>query len=285
MLDKPQTKGMLDTPVAERMPREIAPGVFWIGDCLAQRHKGKVYHGYNAAFLVAGDDASILVETGHPKDFPVIERHLNALFARGVAPLKYLFVTHQETPHCGGLGRILKTFPDAILCGDVSDYHLAFPQYEHRMRWMKEGDEIDLGGRSLMAVEPVIRDLRTTWWGFETRERVLFPGDGFAYSHYHEDGHCGLVAEEAVSLDLPDVSSTFADLALFWTKFADMNVYCDRLDHLIARLNVKTIAPTHGLPITDVKTTVPKVQAGLKAAALMPETGTNEKMAAAGAAL
>jgi hypothetical protein len=110
---------------------------------------------------------------------------------------------------------------------------------------------------------------------------VLFPGDGFAYSHYHEDGHCGLIAEEAVSLDLPDVSSTFADLALFWTKFADMNVYCDRLDHLIARLDVKIIGPTHGLPITDVKTTVPKVQAGLKAAALMPESGTNEKVAVA----
>ena len=92
-----------------------------------------------------------------------------------------------------------------------------------------------------MAVEPVIRDLRTTWWGFDTKERVLFPGDGFAYSHYHEDGHCGLVAEEAISLDLPDVSSTFADLALFWTKFADMNVYCDRLDELIERLGVKVI--------------------------------------------
>ncbi len=36
---------------------------------------------------------------------------MNELFARGVAPLKYLFVTHQETPHCGGLGRVLKTFP------------------------------------------------------------------------------------------------------------------------------------------------------------------------------
>ena len=184
--------------MAGKMPREIAPGVFWIGDCLAQRHKGKVYHGYNAAFLVAGETASCLVETGHPKDFPVIERHMNELFAQGIAPLKYLFVTHQETPHCGGLGRVLKTFPDALLCGDVSDYHLAFPQYEHRMVSMKEGDEIDLGGRSLMAVEPVIRDLRTTWWGFDTKERVLFPGDGFAYSHYHEDGHCGLVAEEAL---------------------------------------------------------------------------------------
>ena len=73
---------------------------------------------------------------------------MNELFARGIAPLKYLFVTHQETPHCGGLGRVLKTFPDALLVGDVSDYHLAFPQYEHRMRSMKEGDEIDLGGRS-----------------------------------------------------------------------------------------------------------------------------------------
>jgi flavorubredoxin len=108
--------------MTNKMPREIAPGVFWIGDCLAQRHKGKIYHGYNAAFLVAGKTASCLVETGHPKDFPVIERHMNELFARGVAPLKYLFVTHQETPHCGGLGRILKAHPEAILCGDVSDF-------------------------------------------------------------------------------------------------------------------------------------------------------------------
>jgi hypothetical protein len=84
--------------MANKMPREIAPGVFWIGDCLAQRHKGKIYHGYNAAFLVAGETASVLVETGHPKDFPVIEQHMAELFARGMAPLKYLFVTHQETP-------------------------------------------------------------------------------------------------------------------------------------------------------------------------------------------
>jgi flavorubredoxin len=271
-------QGTLNRP--NPLPREVAPGVFWLGECLEQRQQGKIYHGCNACFLIVGGTASMLVETGHPKDFPIIEGQLNKLLP-SAPPLKYLFVTHQETPHCGGLGRVLSRFPDAILCGDVSDYHLAFPHFEHRMRMMKDGDEIDLGGRGFRAVEPVVRDMRTTWWGFETRDRVLFPGDGFAYSHYHEDGHCGLVAEEAVSLDLPDVSSTFADLALFWTKFADMNVYCDRLDHLIDRLGVKVIAPTHGLPITDVKSTVPKVQQGLKEAALMPESGTNEKMSAA----
>src|SRR6516225_5947781 len=66
-----------------KLPREIARGVFWIGDCLAQRHKGKIYHGYNAAFLIAGESVSCLVETGHPKDFPVIEQHINELFRAG----------------------------------------------------------------------------------------------------------------------------------------------------------------------------------------------------------
>ena len=217
----------------------------------------------------------MLVETGHPKDFPIIEGQLNKLLP-GKPPLKYLFVTHQETPHCGGLGRVLSRFPDAILCGDVSDYHLAFPQYEHRMRMMKEGDEIDLGGRGFRAVEPVVRDMRTTWWGFETRDRVLFPGDGFAYSHYHEDGHCGLVAEEAASLDLQDTTAVFADLALWWTKWADMRNYCARLDHLMETLDVKTVCPTHGLVITDVATTMPKVKEGLLYGSSVAERGTND---------
>ena len=92
-----------------------------------------------------------------------------------------------------------------------------------------------------------------------------------------------MVAEEATSLDLPDVSAVFADLALFWTKFANMDAYCDRLDHLIERLGVKTIAPTHGLPITDVSLTVPKVKEGLKYGAQVPESGTNENVPLTGA--
>ena len=257
------------------LPREIAPDIYWLGECLEQRQQGKIYHSYNAAFLVIGETASMLVETGHPKDFPIIEKQLAKLLA-GRAPLKYLFITHQETPHAGGLGRVLSRYPEAILCGDVSDYHLAFPQYEDRMRSMREGDTIDLGGRSFMAVEPVVRDMRTTWWGFETRARVLFPGDGFAYSHYHEDGHCGLVAEEATSLDLEDTTAVFADLALFWTKFADMRNYCDRLDYLIDKLDVQIVAPTHGLVITDIAKTLPKVKEGLLYGSSVGERGTND---------
>ena len=61
------------------LPREIAPGVFWLGECLEQRQQGKIYHGCNACFLIVGETASMLVETGHPKDFPIIEGQLNKL--------------------------------------------------------------------------------------------------------------------------------------------------------------------------------------------------------------
>jgi flavorubredoxin len=90
----------------------------------------------------------------------------------------------------------------------------------------------------------------STLWGFDTRGRVLFSADGFAYSH--EDNHCGLTAEEAVSLNLREAASMFAEGKLLWERSG-------RLDHLIQRLGVKTIAPTHGLPITDVKAMMRKI--------------------------
>ena len=101
------------------LPREISPGVFWLGDCLVQHSQGKIYHSYNAAFLVIGSEASMLVETGHPKDFPIIERQMRDILARGGGPLKHLFLTHQETPHSGGLGRVLDRYPDLTIHGDM----------------------------------------------------------------------------------------------------------------------------------------------------------------------
>ena len=76
--------------MANKMPREIAPGVFWIGDCLAQRHKGKIYHGYNAAFLVARDKASIFDQ----KVAEIAQRYEGKLSFRYTGPWPpYNFVT------------------------------------------------------------------------------------------------------------------------------------------------------------------------------------------------
>jgi hypothetical protein len=75
------------------------------------------------------------------------------------------------------------------------------------------------------------------------------------------------------------VSAVFADRALFWTKFTDMHNYVDRLQWLFDQLDVKAIAPTHGLPILDPKATVPKVKEGLLYGGSVPESGTETGLA------
>jgi len=247
------------------LPREIAPGIFWLSDCLTIEYRGQPLHGYNSVYLVAGDACSMLVEGGHPQDLAVTEAQLDALLASGLPELRYLFTTHSETPHAAGLGRLLSRYPNAVACGDLQDLPLVFPDFRDRMMRMDPGDRIDLGGTEFVAVEAVIRDMPYTRWGFETRHRVLFPGDGFAYSHYHEAGMCGRLAEEVPELDLPDMTALFAQLALYWTQFVDIEPYIERLDELLFdELSVELIAPTHGLPIGDLESVLPRVREGLR---------------------
>ena len=44
---------------------------------------------------------------------------------------------------------------------------------------MEIGEKVDLGGIEFIAAEPVVRDIRTSLWGFIHPQRILFPGDGF----------------------------------------------------------------------------------------------------------
>ncbi|MEN3280642.1 MAG: hypothetical protein V7607_1782 [Solirubrobacteraceae bacterium] len=251
---------------ANPLPRELVSGIFWLGQCMEQVWQGSILHNYNSVYLVCGEDSSLLVEAGHPQDLPVIEAQLERALGSGGPQLRYVFCTHQETPHSSGIARILRRHPEVQVCGDVRDYHLFFPGCDDRLRPMAPGESIDLGGTEFVIVEAVIRDLLSTQWGFDTRRRVLFPGDGFAYSHYHHAGMCGSTAEEAPELALEDMTGLFAELALYWTRFTDMEPYVAGLDALLEQLDPALIAPTHGLPIADRRQTVAAVLDGLRSA-------------------
>jgi flavorubredoxin len=248
------------------LPRELAPHVFWLGECVRYRYGDVEYHGYASLYLISGDHASLLVETGSPADVSEIERQLDAAFAAGAAPLRYIFTTHNEAPHAGGLGRLLTRYPDATVVGEISDYHLVFPQFTDRLQRMAPGDSIDLGGTEFRIIEAVFRDYLPTLWGFDSASRTLFPGDGFAYSHVHSSDQCGRVAEEVPALDLVDMTAMYSEFAFYWTKFVDIEPYVQRLDTLVRdELAAEIVAPTHGLPITDVARTLPIVFEGMRA--------------------
>lgn len=254
--------------MTKEFPRRLADGLYWLGDCglLPPIGSDAGLHGYASVFLVCGDDRSVIVEGGVPDQLDLVDAQLDDLIARGVVPpVEYVFPTHAEPPHSSGVGLWLEKFPQATLCGDVRDYHLIFPHFADRFRANKVGDRIDLGGSDFVFVEPIIRDLDATLWGFDTKRRALFPGDGFAYSHFHDAGQCGLVAEEAPELAFAEMAATFAERALYWMVFTDMEPYIQRLDQLIfSELNALLIAPTHGMVITDPTRTCPLIYDGLR---------------------
>ena len=246
------------------LPREIAPGVFWLGECSPVHYAGKWLHTYNSAFMVVGEKFAAMVETGIPSVGNVVIAQVERILEERGVPLKYIFVTHSEMSHCGSVGRLLRRYPEAHTYGEISDLHLVYPGFEDRIHFCEPGETFDLGGREILTVESVFRDLIHSRWFLDTKERVLFPGDGFAYSHVHDDKECGLFAEEAPKVDIPTQMQRFATLAFHWTGYVDIEPYVQRLDDLFVELGVEIVAPTHGLPIRDAKNSMPIFREGFR---------------------
>ena len=209
-------------------------------------HEGETIHAYSSAYLVHGDERSLIVDTGHPKDWPRIEEQLDRLEVLGIPPVEYIFPTHAEVPHAANLGRLLNRYSAAVAVGDVRDYHLFFPEFADRLRPMTTGASLELGGTELLLLDPAIKDLVTSLWAYDTRSQTLFPGDGFAYMHHHQADECWRTAEEVPDLPIPAFTALFSAYALYWTRFTDIEPHIDALDALLAKYPTSVIAPGHG---------------------------------------
>lgn len=126
------------------LPVEIKPGIFWLGGCVPGDVDGRPLHSSHHQFLIVGDDAVLLVDTWFPSMWPELEHQLHEVL--GDRPVDYVFVTHQEIPHCGNIPRLLQKYPGSKIVGDTRDYHLYFPRYADRFEHDDAGDAIDLGG-------------------------------------------------------------------------------------------------------------------------------------------
>lgn len=256
--------GLDDVP--NPLPVEVAENIFWLGQCTNSKYRGRRIHTGSATFLAAGTDHSAVIEASAHTDLPVVQDQLERLLSeRGLPDVRYVFVTHQEVPHAGGIGHLLAKYPDAEGVGGVQDLHLIFPQFAHRLRFGELGDEYPLGGTSLRVVEPVFRDLAFTRWAFETRQRTLFPGDGFAFGHEHDPAHCGHFVEDVSGLDLPIMIQRYCQSAFNWVEYADIKPFTQRLSELIFdELDVGMLLPTHGLAIRDPRGIFPYLEEGLQ---------------------
>jgi len=91
-----------EKPNAPTLPREFAPGTFWFGCCLEVPMGGRVLHNHNSCYLVTGDKATVLVDTGVAHGWSQLRTELRSVLAG--RPLNYIFPTHPEAPHMGNIG-------------------------------------------------------------------------------------------------------------------------------------------------------------------------------------
>jgi flavorubredoxin len=243
------------------LPREVVPGLFWLGTCGEIGFQGKIIHSPWNAFLVRGAERTALIDTGAPSGWPVVRAQLAR--ALGGRPLDYVFPTHPELPHMGNLPWLLQEHPGLRVVGDLRNYHLYLPEHRHRFEHRGRGDRIELGGRALVLLEAAIRDLPNTLWAYDTGGKALFVSDGFGYSHAHEAGQCGLTAEELPEEPSVDHTAWITYNALSWAPYVDPRRYFGRLDRLFEEWPVEILCPAHGSVVTRPELMIPIMKQGL----------------------
>ena len=133
--------------------KEIASGVYYCGlhdknrklfDQLVPLPQGTTYNSY----LVKGAQKCALIDTMYEK---LLDPYRDMLSACGLK-IDYIVSNHAEPDHSGAIPTLLEAYPEAIvLCSPKCAENLSnmLGVDSSRMKVVADGEEIDLGGRTL----------------------------------------------------------------------------------------------------------------------------------------
>jgi hypothetical protein len=117
-------------------------------------------------------------------------------------------------------------------------------------------------------VEPILKDLPNTRWGYEESQRVMFVADGFAYVHHpelsgdavglHLPAECGRISAKGDDFPTVDQVKFFTAAAFYWSRFRDdSDELFSRFEALLSRYATSILAPAHGNVVSDLTRVVP----------------------------
>jgi flavorubredoxin len=163
--------------------------------------------------------------------------------------VRWIFLSHDDVDHTGNLDQTLAACPNATLVCNwamVERHTNCFEFPLKRCRWTMDGESIDIGDRTLLALRPPVYDSPTTRGLFDPTTGVYWSVDTFA-------------------TPLPDPQMGIADLdpdfwaevlALFalgavspWLSLVDPDKYGRYVDR-VQNLPITTIAACHS-PIIE----------------------------------
>lgn len=172
-------------------PLNVTNDVYWVGaldkelrvfDIVMTTEYGTSYNSY----IVKGSEKTAVIETVKDKFFDEFLERVSAV--TDPAKLDYLVVDHTEPDHSGSVEKFLELNPDITVVGSVSAIKFLgeITNKKFNSLVVKEGDKIDLGGKTLSFVSAPFLHWPDSMYTYLEEEKVLFTCDSFG-CHYADD--------------------------------------------------------------------------------------------------
>ncbi len=222
----------------------ISDGVYYLGESdfriknfenLFPLQHGVAYNSY----LVEGD-CRALIDT---VDASVADAFIaNLTRTLGENPLDYIVVQHMEPDHSATLKRVLALFPSAKVVMNAKSVQI-FGNFcdvdvSDRLVTVNEGDEIDLGGKTLRFIFAPMVHWPEVMVTYVKEDKLLFSADAF--------GSFGAVAGNVTDSDV-DFDCYVNEMRRYYTNI--VGKYGTMVNQLINKLKdytINTICPLHG---------------------------------------
>jgi flavorubredoxin len=165
-------------------PREIRPGVYWVGaidwnrrlfDSLIPLPDGTSYNSY----LIKGSEKTALIDTVDPTMCKVLVNNLNQL---GIDNISYVVANHAEQDHSGAIPQVLERYLEAKVvvtprCKDMLIDLLMVS--EEKFITVNDKETISLGDRTLEFIHAPWVHWPETMLTYLREDKILFPCDFF----------------------------------------------------------------------------------------------------------
>lgn len=171
---------------------EIKPGLYWIGsedpdlrtfDDLFPTEHGTTYNSY----LIKGNDKIAIIDTVKAKRTDEFMDKVKSLV--DPAKVDYLIVNHTEPDHSGAIAYLLEHSPNAVIYCTTAAKNFLTNQLHKPFTCVtvKDGDTIDLGGRTLRFILAPFLHWPDTMFTRLEEENILFSCDAFG-AHFCAPG-------------------------------------------------------------------------------------------------
>lgn len=221
----------------------FAPGVHYVGvndrttelfEELWMIPLGVTYNSY----LIVGNEKTALIDTVAEGFYLELEANIKAVL--GDRRLDYIVVNHMEQDHSGSIELLKKEYPEVTIVGNAktADMLNGFYRINQGVHIVKDGDSLDLGGKTLTFYMTPMLHWPETMMTYLTQEGVLFSGDAF--------GCFGALAGAVVDSDLNPGMYWMEMYRYYAAIVAKYGISVKNAMKKLAALNLQYIASTHG---------------------------------------